>query len=123
MDIDEFIIEQACMEITADVYVPGLTDQAGPRDEWILARVAYRVDDGPERYAFLEYGGRVQNNVRFMWRLPRQEMMYRPWNMYSYAFEFSTDGVNWYRIGRDDGPAGGPDRILRRTFPRNNWSD
>ncbi len=113
--IDSYVRERACKFVDADVYVPGLTDGATERPQYVQAQVEYSIDGGPMQYRWLSYQGRVGNNYRWHWQLP-YEATFSNWNEYKYAFRYSTDGVNWFRIGLGDGPTGGAARTIQRAF-------
>lgn len=113
--IDSYVRERACKFVDADVYVPGLTDGATERPQYVSAQVEYSVDGGPAQYQWLSYQGRVGNNYRWRWQLP-YEVTFSTWNQYQFAFRYSTDGVNWYRIGLGNGPTGGTARTIQRAF-------
>ena len=113
--IDSYVRERACKFVDADVYVPGLTDGATERPAYVQAQVEFSVDGGATQYAWLSYQGRVGNNYRYRWALP-YEVTLANWSAYQYAFRYSTDGVNWFRIALSDGPTGGAARTLQRAF-------
>jgi hypothetical protein len=113
--IDSYVRERACKFVDADVYVPGLTDGATERPQYVYAQAEYSVDGGPMQYAWLSYQGRVGNNYRYRWQLP-YEVTFSNWNAYAFAFRYSTDGVNWFRIGLANGPTGGTARTIQRAF-------
>lgn len=111
--IDSWIMSRAtCMDVVADVWVPGLTDQSEQHPELVLAEVIYRVDGGTPEQAWLEFVERVGNNYRYRWAAPRARMVHEEWSSYDYSFRFSTDGVTWLTVGADDGG----DRQLVRDF-------
>jgi hypothetical protein len=112
--VDGYTMERACTFVDADVWVPGLTDAGGDHPERIVAEVEWRVDDGDLRRDFLGFEGKVGNDYRFRWELPRSEMTYSPWNTIEYAMRFSTDGITFHRVGREDGPEGGDARLVER---------
>jgi hypothetical protein len=111
--LDSYVRERACSFVDADVYVPGVTE-SGAHPERIFAEVEYRIDGGEPARAWLSNVGKVGNNLRYRWALPRAEMNAVPWNAYSYTFRFSTDGTHWYVIGQDVGPeAANPRTVVR----------
>ena len=113
--IDSWIMQRACMFVDADVYVPGLTDvDADPAG--IVAQVNYGFDDQDPVAGWLTYQGRVGNNYRYRWELPRDVLQQSSWDKITYRFRFSTDGLNWYTIGQAQGPEGGDARTLLRSF-------
>ncbi len=111
--VDEYVRERACMFVEADVYVPGVSD-VGEHPELVEAEVEWSVDGGAPQRAWLSYQGRVGNDYRFRWSLPRDVMSRDYWNRYSYTFRFSTDGASWFSIGQGDGPTGGAPRTIAR---------
>jgi hypothetical protein len=114
MKVDSYVRERACMFVDADVYVPGLTDAATQHPEKLAAQVEYAVDGGAKKTAWLTFQGRVGNDYRFRWELPRGEMTTTYWNQYSYTFRYSTDGATWFVIGQGNGPTGGAPRTVVR---------
>lgn len=113
VNVDSYILTRACHTIYADVYVPGVTDGSETRPQDIQAQVEFRVDGGELRTAWLRFVERVGNNYRYVWTFPAAEMVQDPnWQRYFFAFRFSTDGLNWYRIAQADGPQGGAFRTL-----------
>ncbi len=112
--VDDYVQTRACTFIDADVYVPGLTDVAGEHPERIAAQAAYSIDGKPAAPAWLTFAGRVGNNYRYRWQLPRGSMNYEFWNTYRYAFRFSTDGAKWFQVAQADGPVGGAERSIER---------
>ena len=66
------------------------------------------------RVEWLSYVGQFGNNYRFRWTLPRDEMSRIAWAHYGYSLRFSTDGLNWSRIGpRTVSSAAGEERSIR----------
>jgi hypothetical protein len=116
LSLDSYLMQRACLDIYADVYVPGMTDQVEDRQTWLQAQVVYRLDSGEEQRAWLEPAGRIGNNYRVLWSLPRQELSSSSWSVLEYSFLFSTDGLTWYRIAQGAGPAGGAPRRILRAF-------
>lgn len=111
--IDSWIMSRAtCVDVLADVWIAGLTDQSELHPELVLAEVVYRVDGGAPEQAWLEFVERVGNNYRFRWAAPRARMLHEDWSSYGYSFRFSTNGVDWLTAGA----AGGGDRQLLRDF-------
>ena len=97
--------------------MPGLTDGKDGQSEHperLLAQVVFSADGGAEQQAWLTHVGRVGNNYRFRWELPRETLVHTAWQRYDHAFRFSTDGQSWYRIGQAEGPEGGAPRTLER---------
>ncbi|GHG95136.1 DUF6209 family protein [Comamonas sp. JC664] len=114
--IDSYVMERACKFVDADVYVPGVTDAATARPEYIHAQVEFSVDGAATQYKPLAFQGRVGNNYRYRWNLASEPLAYTPWSAYAFGFRYSTDGVSWYRIANGEGPSGGAARTLQRSF-------
>lgn len=123
VEVDSYVIERACMELFADVYVPGVTDAAEQRPELVQAQVELGVDGAPQTVEWLAYVGRAGNNARYRWTLPRETLTRVEWSELRFAFRFSTDGVTWYRIAQAEGPGGGEARTVDRAFSRDGWGD
>jgi len=111
--VDSYLIERACLDVYADVYVPGLTDRAEPSPEHLLAQVERSVDGGEPIVDWLVFVGPVGNNYRYLWTMPRGEMTRSEWDTMRFAFRFSTDGIVWLHAGRGDGEP--------RTVVRDFW--
>lgn len=114
--LDSYLMQRACLDVYADVYVPGLTDGTHERPELLLAQVEHSLDETAPQTSWLSYIGRVGNNYRYRWTLPREELNRTEWSELRYAFRFSTDGINWHRIAQNEGPGGGPARTMIRAF-------
>ncbi len=114
--IDSYLVQRACLDIFADVYVPGLTDGSETRPEQVLAQVERSVDGAEPTVDWLVFVGRVGNDYRYQWTMPREEMTRTDWDRWLYGFRFSTDGVTWLRIGQGEGPGGGEPRSVVRGF-------
>ena len=109
VQIDEYMMERACMFVEGDVYVPGLTDAAASRPAYVLTQAVWQADGGAEQTAALAFQGPAGHNYRYRWDLPREDMRRLPWTSYRYRLRFSTDGEHWV----DAGPA----RTVTRAFP------
>jgi hypothetical protein len=101
--IDEYMREEACIFIDADVWVSGVTDIADPHPEWIQAQVQWAKDDSPPTQTWLDYEGIVGNNARFRWSVPYDLRDMVDWNTASYSFQFSTDGNTWLNVAQPSG--------------------
>jgi hypothetical protein len=106
-----------CMSLTAEVWVPGLTDvdadPASLRAE-VVTNVGFEAG-GPLPAAVsypLVFDGRTGNNYRFRWDV-NEHVSRADRGDYHYRFRFSADnGQSWYEIASADGPQGGADRSL-----------
>jgi hypothetical protein len=109
-----YMRERACMFVDAEVYVPGLTD-AREEPQALRAQVQYKKStSGALKTAALSYVGRVGNNYRYRWMLPREEMTRVYWNTIYFKFRFSLNGTTWFKIGTAGGPSGGGYRSIQR---------
>lgn len=123
IEIDSYLIQRACLDVYADVYVPDVTDGGALRPELIQAEVELSRDGASPVTSWLTFVERAGNSYRYRWTLPGGQMVHEPWEQYRYAFRFSTDGVNWYRIATTEGPGGGPARTMLRTYSNPTWDD
>jgi hypothetical protein len=105
------IAGRQCAFVSAQVYVPGLTDRGGDPAR-VLAEAEWSVDGGPLRRTTLGYAGPAGNNFIYLWDLHR-EALGSDWRKVTFAFRFSTSGAEWFRIGLQPGPDGGATRTLR----------
>ena len=112
--LDSKNLSASCLAVEADVVIPGVTNREDDHPELVMAQAEVSVDGGTPTYVWLDYRGRKDNAYRYRWKLPRSEMQRFNWGKYSFAFRFSTDGVYWYRIGKNEGPQGGEPRTLVR---------
>jgi hypothetical protein len=110
--IDEFMREQACIFVDADVWAPGTTDVTAPHPEWILAQVVWAKDGQAPVQGWLDYEGIVGHNARFRWSIPYEIRDMADWTTVSYSFRFSTDGINWTSAAQ----ASGANRTIARAF-------
>jgi len=110
--IDEFMREQSCIFVDAEVWVPGVTDVATPRPEWILAQVEWAKDSAAPATAWLDYESISGHNAVFRWTIPYEVRDEADWTTVSYSFRFSTDGVAWTTIAQ----ASGADWTIDRAF-------
>jgi hypothetical protein len=121
--LDSYLMERACLDLYADVYIPGLTDGWSLRPELVQAQVELSRDGGEPTTSWLSFVGRVGNNYRYRWTLPREELRRVEWNELGYAFRFSTNGVDWYRLATAAGPEGGAPRTITRDFTLPGWDE
>jgi hypothetical protein len=101
--IDEFMREQSCIFVDAEVWVPGVTDVATTHPEWILAQVLWAKDSAAPTTAWLDYEGLSGNNAVFRWSIPYEVRDEADWTTVSYSFRFSTDGVTWTTVAQPSG--------------------
>lgn len=93
---DDYIYERACSFVEVDVYVPGLTDGATAHPEYLWAFTDQTLDGANLAPVAMTFQGRVGNNYRFRYELPRQDLFYAPkWSALLYTPRFSTDGVSF----------------------------
>ncbi|HEY2746412.1 MAG TPA: DUF6209 family protein [Polyangia bacterium] len=110
--IDEFMREQSCIFVDADVWVPGVTDVAVTHPEWVFAEVEWAKDGGALTDEDLVYEGIVGHNARFRWSVPYDIRNVADWNSVAYSFRFSTDGSTWLRVAQPSGD----DWTITRAF-------
>ncbi len=113
--IDSYVMERACSFVDVEVYVDGLTAQS-ERPELLIAQAVWSKDGQMPTYSHLRYVGRSGNNYRYQWDLPRADMKYTAWQELRYSFRFSTDGRNFFRVGRAAGPDGGATKVVAKDF-------
>jgi hypothetical protein len=107
-----------CQQITADVWVPGITDVDGDpaaiRAE-ALTTMGSAAQPPELASSTLLFIGRVGNNYRYVWT-PYLGSGVVPVGSYAFSFRFSAGAENqgcWYRIGLGEGPGGGQDRTAK----------
>ncbi len=107
-----------CQQITADVWVAGITDVDGDpaaiRAE-VLTTLGSAAQPPELAPATLMFIGRVGNNYRYVWN-PYLGSGVVPVGSYVFSFRFSAGAENegcWYRIGLGEGPGGGQDRTAK----------
>ena len=111
--IDEFMREQACIFVDAEVWVPGVTDVATTHPEYLQAKVDWAKDEASApTTAWLAYEGISGHNAVFRWSIPYEVRDEADWTAVSYSFRFSTDGQNWTTIAQPSGA----DRTISRAF-------
>ncbi|MFO0594854.1 MAG: DUF6209 family protein [Myxococcaceae bacterium] len=96
--LDSYVQQRACAFVEVDVWAPGFTD-AG--DSGLLfAQVDATLDGVKLAPTDLRFVGRVGNDWRFHFEVPKSDLFYGPkWSRYEYSFRFSTDGRAWLREG------------------------
>lgn len=93
--LDSYLNERACVWVEADVYVPGLTD-AVLEPHAVLAETQSWLDGVAQPVKSAVFVGRVGNDYRYRFDLPKSELFYGPkWSRFEYALRFSTDGRTW----------------------------
>lgn len=98
--LDSYVQQRACAFVEADVYVPGLTDGVGGLKPFaVFAQARLVLDGAPLASEALSFVGRVGNDYRFHYELPKSTLYYQPakWKTLEYTLEFSTDGQTWTR--------------------------
>lgn len=102
LTLDSYLQQRACVWVEADVYVPGLTDGVGGLKPHAVFAEATLLLDGvalpPQPLAFV---GRVGNDYRYRFELPKSGLYYGPkWARLEYTLRFSTDGKRWLQDER-----------------------
>ncbi|MBL8956001.1 MAG: hypothetical protein JNK82_34825 [Myxococcaceae bacterium] len=94
--LDGYIRERACSFVELDVWARGTTDTA--KASTLAARVEATLDGAALPAQWLSFKGRVGNDARFRYELPRDTLWYgAKWSTLSYTLSFSTDGVTFVR--------------------------
>ena len=118
--VDSWIMTRAeCLWLDVNVRIPGVTDRAELRPEWIEARVTSTRDGGEPSRHWLHFVRREGDAYRYRWE-PRRDLdlYYTPWDRIEYEFEFSLDGLSW--VGE------GVSRVIERDddwCPRSYWGE
>lgn len=96
--LDSYVQTRACAFVEVDVYVPGLTDSGEAQPGAVFAQAEGKLDGVAWPASDLTFVGRVGNDWRFHYELPKSELYYGPkWTRFEYGFRFSTDGRVWKR--------------------------
>jgi hypothetical protein len=96
--LDSYIMQRACSFIEVDVYVPGLTDGGALKTEAIFAQAELKLDGQPIAFEWLVPMGRVGNDYRYHYEIPRSALYYgHKWETFTYTLRFSTDGNSWVK--------------------------
>jgi hypothetical protein len=96
--LDSYAQSRACMFVEVDVYVPGLTDSGDAQSGAVFAQAELKRDGVAMPASELSFVGRVGNDYRFHFEVPKSELFYGPkWQTFEYGFRFSTDGRVWTR--------------------------
>lgn len=96
--MDSYLQTRACTFVEVDVYVPGLTDSGAAQPGAVFAQAELKLDGVALPATDLSFVGRVGNDYRFHFEVPRSELYYGPkWQQLEYGFRFSTDGRVWAR--------------------------
>jgi len=88
----------------ADVYAPGLTDGVGDlKPHAVYAEAELTLDGVALPAQSLSFLGRVGNDYRYRFELPKAVLYYGPkWSTLRYGLRFSTDGKTWVKdVTRD----------------------
>lgn len=94
--LDSYQLSRACTFVTVDVYAPGVTDGAELRPWALWTRARLTLDGKPLDSRALAFFGRVGNDYRYVFDVPKAELYYGPrWRTLTYVLEASTDGLNW----------------------------
>lgn len=94
--LDSYIMQRACSFVEVEVWIPGVTDGATLRPEVVYAQALTTRDGAALAPEWLSFVGRVGNNYRFHYEIPRSSLYYGPkWETFNYTFRFSTDGATW----------------------------
>ncbi len=95
--LDSYVQQRACAFVEVDVYVPGLTD-SGSQPGAVFAQAETKLDGVVLPVTDLSFVGRVGNDWRFHFEVPKSDLYYGPkWKTFEYGFRFSTDGRVWKR--------------------------
>jgi hypothetical protein len=96
--LDSYLQQRACAFVEVDVWVPGLTD-AGASGVGVFAQAETSLDGVALPVKDLAFVGRVGNDWRFRFEVPKSELYYAPaaWRTFEYGFRFSTEGRAWKR--------------------------
>lgn len=95
--MDSYVQQRACAFVEVDVYVPGLTD-SDAQPGAVFAQAESKRDGVVLPATDLTFVGRVGNDWRFHYEIPKSDLYYGPkWQTFEYGFRFSTDGRVWKR--------------------------
>ncbi len=98
MTMDSYLQTRACAFVELDVYVPGLTDSGEAQPGAVFAQAELKLDGVALPATDLSFVGKVGNDYRFHFEVPKSELYYGPkWQRLEYGFRFSTDGRVWTR--------------------------
>lgn len=98
--LDSYVQQRACAFVEVDVYVPGLTDSGAAQPGAVFAQAELKRDGVVLPATDLSFIGRVGNDYRFHFEVPKSDLYYGPkWQQLEYGFRFSTDGRVWLREG------------------------
>jgi hypothetical protein len=96
--LDSYVQQRACAFVEVDVYVPGLTDSGDAQPGAVFAQAELKRDGVALPATDLSFVGRVGNDYRFHFEVPKSDLFYGPkWQQLEYGFRFSTDGRVWLR--------------------------
>jgi hypothetical protein len=96
--MDSYAQQRACTFVEVDVWVPGLTD-SGASGVGLFAQAETSLDGVALPVKDLTFVGRVGNDWRFHFEVPKSDLFYAPaaWSRFEYGFRFSTEGRAWKR--------------------------
>ncbi|MCU0696215.1 MAG: DUF6209 family protein [Myxococcaceae bacterium] len=108
LTLDSYLQQRACVWYEADAYVPGLTDGVGGlKAHAVFAEAVLVLDGVAQPSQSLSFIGRVGNDYRYRFELPKSGLYYGPkWTELAFTLRFSTDGRTWVsdttrRVRRD----------------------
>ncbi len=94
--LDSYVQQRACAFVEIDTYVAALTDSATEAPDSVFARAVVSLDGQALSPVWLTPSGRVGNNARYRFTVPKSDLFYGPkWSTYAYTLQTSTDGVAW----------------------------
>lgn len=96
--MDSYTQQRACAFVEVDVWAPGVTD-SGSSGVGLFAQVESSLDGVAQPVRDLQFLGRVGNDWRYRFEVPKSELFYvpSPWSTFEYGFRFSSEGRAWKR--------------------------
>lgn len=96
--MDSYTQQRACAFVEVDVWAPGVTD-SGDSGVGLFAQVESSRDGVVLPVKDLAFVGRVGNDWRFRFEVPKSELFYTPspWSSFKYTLRFSSEGRAWKR--------------------------
>ncbi len=93
--LDSYVQQRACAFVEIETWVPGLTDTF-EKPSAVFARAELQLDGAALAPVWLTYSGRIGNNYRYRFTVPKSELFYGPkWSKFTYTLRTSTDGLTW----------------------------